>query len=464
MSIDLGQFVASFLRARPPRTSRAADRPARAAGFRSAPRRVGIEPLESRLLFTVTATVTGTLATDVNADGKINPGDTVRYTTVVSDTVADATGVNVSIPLDANTTLVPGSVHISPLARDDSYTWVGNAVLDSAAAGLPTIFANDAALNVAGTSDTFTLSSPTTVATTNGGSVTINSTTGAFVYTPPAGFTGSDTFSYTLANSSTPSLTNTGTATISMANRVWFVKNNTTNGNGVSSTPFNSLASASTAANGSTDTIYVFSDNGSNPIINSAATLANGVQLLGQGVGLTVSGINLFSAGTAPTITNTAGNVVTLGQNNTVQGLTIGGNRAGLALTNTGTSSVGTLNVSGVTVAGSGTTAGGVKIANGGTLNVVLGGLTVTGGSAGVDLEGGVSGTFNASGGAISGTSAAPFVVKGSSANVTYTGTVTNSTAAGAGRRRRERDGRDRRPVGRDLRHRRLGRRRLPQR
>ena len=47
--------------------------------------------------------------------------------------------------LDANTTFVNGSLHASPLAFNDTYAWVGNTTLDSAARSLPSLFANDVA-------------------------------------------------------------------------------------------------------------------------------------------------------------------------------------------------------------------------------------------------------------------------------------------------------------------------------
>src|SRR2546423_13157872 len=54
--------------------------------------------------------------------GNANPGDTLTYTVVITNSgTSDATGVNFSDTIDPNTTLVAGSVIASPIANDDSY-------------------------------------------------------------------------------------------------------------------------------------------------------------------------------------------------------------------------------------------------------------------------------------------------------------------------------------------------------
>ncbi|HEU0251471.1 MAG TPA: DUF11 domain-containing protein, partial [Pyrinomonadaceae bacterium] len=69
----------------------------------------------------VTATKTDALQTDVDMDGKADPGDTLRYTVVIGATGEDATGVQFSDTVDPNTAFVPGSIQTTPLARNDSY-------------------------------------------------------------------------------------------------------------------------------------------------------------------------------------------------------------------------------------------------------------------------------------------------------------------------------------------------------
>jgi uncharacterized repeat protein (TIGR01451 family) len=61
------------------------------------------------------------LLNDVDGDGVADPGDTLRYTvTVTNGTGTNCTNVVFTDTVDANTTLVPGSVKVLPLAIDDS--------------------------------------------------------------------------------------------------------------------------------------------------------------------------------------------------------------------------------------------------------------------------------------------------------------------------------------------------------
>ena len=145
--------------------------------------------------------ISATLDDGVPAGTYKQNGDTLTYTTVITNSGAgDATGVTLTEPTPADTTLVPGSVHASPLANHDAYTAVGNTKLYvgvAAPAGEPALelsagqalFANDQTIT-----DTNVFVSNTSPAN---GSVTVN-TNGTFVYTPNVGFTGSNSFTYTL--------------------------------------------------------------------------------------------------------------------------------------------------------------------------------------------------------------------------------------------------------------------------
>ena len=54
---------------------------------------------------------------DLNSDGKADPGETITYDVNINNSGgADATGVNFLDTIDANTTLVGGSLKVSPLA------------------------------------------------------------------------------------------------------------------------------------------------------------------------------------------------------------------------------------------------------------------------------------------------------------------------------------------------------------
>ncbi len=152
----------------------------------------------------VKATKTDSFA-DPDGDGKAEPGATITYDVNVSNTgAADATGVAFTDTIDPNTTLVSGSLRVSPLAFADSYSASKDTALSVPAPG---VLVNDtgtpqpSAQPIAGG------------ATSQGGSVTLNAD-GSFNYTPPAGFEGADTFTYTATNGTTPN--DTATVTINV--------------------------------------------------------------------------------------------------------------------------------------------------------------------------------------------------------------------------------------------------------
>jgi uncharacterized repeat protein (TIGR01451 family) len=161
-------------------------------------------PLSPPASTIVTATKTDSFP-DPNNDGKAEEGDTITYDVNISNTGAsDATGVTFSDTIDPNTTLVPGSLKVSPLAFADTYNATKDVPLSISAPGVLT---NDTG-TPAPTAQTITSG-----ATTQGGTVTLNAD-GSFSYTPPAGFTGTDTFSYTVTNGLTPN--DTATVTINI--------------------------------------------------------------------------------------------------------------------------------------------------------------------------------------------------------------------------------------------------------
>src|SRR6185295_7325880 len=223
--------------------------------------------------------------------------------------------------------------------------------------------------------------------TTLGGTVTL-AATGHFTYTPPVGRPNladgasiNDTFTYTVKNSADMTLTATGTVTINLNGRVWYLQAGAA-GDGRSGTPSGSPSAMSTAADKSTDIFYIFSNAGS---LNGLFTVDAGQQLLGQGVNLVVNAITLFTAAApTPTTTNSAGNGVTLAGapgNNTLSGFNIG-NCTGTAILG---ANVGTLTINTMTIntTGAGLDLTGVSTP---TVNVVLSSLTSSGGSKNVNL------------------------------------------------------------------------------
>jgi methionine-rich copper-binding protein CopC len=142
---------------------------------------------------TITATKVDSFP-DPDGNGKAEPGDAITYDVNISNSGTDATGVNFSDTIDPNTTLVGGSLKVSPLAFADTY----NAAKDTPlSVGAPGVLTNDTGVPA-----------PTAVAiaggaTAQGGTVTLN-TDGSFTYMPAAGFVGTDTFTYTATNGLSP--------------------------------------------------------------------------------------------------------------------------------------------------------------------------------------------------------------------------------------------------------------------
>ncbi len=152
---------------------------------------------------TLTATQSTVVTTDLDADGDVGPGDTVTTTVTITNTGAiDATGLSFDETLN-RLTFVAGKINVSPLAFDDSFTTAGNTQLIVNATGINP--GSTPAVTVAGNlftndkeflGDTFTLKSFTQG---GHGTVTVNSD-GTFTYLPNAGFTGADTFTYTITD------------------------------------------------------------------------------------------------------------------------------------------------------------------------------------------------------------------------------------------------------------------------
>ncbi|HSX59021.1 MAG TPA: Ig-like domain-containing protein, partial [Tahibacter sp.] len=286
-------------------------------------------------------------------------------------------------------------------------------------------------------SSTFAIgTSPTT--SVNGGELAINATTGAFTYNPPSGFTGSDTFQFTVCDDGTPQACSTPvTVTLVVAGpRIFFVDDDAVvvgTRDGTLQQPLQTLLAAASAATTSGDKIFVFQGN-----YSAGVTLANGVELAGHA--LDAATVNDFDAElgisppsysiarplvdqTPPIITNVAGNGVTLGSNNTVRGVQIG-NVTGAAISGSG---FGTLTVfDDVRI---NTNGQGIVLTNGTfAASSVIGTLTSTGGTNNVSLTT-VNGTVDLGTGALSGATGTAFNVSGGTAGITYAGTINKANA-----------------------------------
>lgn len=263
----------------------------------------------------VKVTLDDQLTTDADSDGNVDRGDTVTYEGEVDNTTGtdSALGVTFEATLDPNTTIVPGSVKVSPIALDDNFDGLGGTTLSIAAAD--GLLKNDF--------DPKDINAPTnagmsvvaeTIATTQGGSVMINAD-GSFSYDPALGFSGADTFNYTVND--TDAMTDTAVATIDINGRVWFVDDSAAaGGNGSQAMPFNSFAAINGAGGaGDTDeagdTIYIF-----------AGTYADDLELeadqniVGAGSALSAGAATIIPAGTAPTYSGAIG----LASDNSIKG------------------------------------------------------------------------------------------------------------------------------------------------
>jgi hypothetical protein len=304
----------------------------------------------------ITATKVDAWDDSATPDGKAEPGQTVTYTVTITNTGdADATGVTFNDSVDTNTTLVPGSVNTQPIAIADAYNVIGNVrIQPNAAQGL---LANDRDPD-SGNNTGLTASGPTTSA--QGGNVTINGD-GSFSYNPPPGFTGSDSFTYTITDAG--GKTDTATATFSVgngtstpgANVVWFVNPSApSGGDGRLTNPFNCYTGGTascfsqTAADDPGDTIFLFSG-----AHNGGNTLLSGQKLVGAGASDTLANISALTVptgsdalpstgGASPTISTTNVNAVPLGTNNILRGFTVGNTGTGTKISG---ASFGTLTV-----------------------------------------------------------------------------------------------------------------------
>jgi hypothetical protein len=254
-----------------------------------------------------------------DGDGLGDAGETIRYTTTMTN-AGDQTAQNAQLDatLDVNTALVAGSLNISPLAIDDAYTDViGNVTyMVNAASG---VLDNDR--DPPGANCSTCMITGFDMASANGGDVTLNAD-GSFTYDPPIGFTGDDTFTYTVQdNHGTSPLSNSATVTLTVADVVWFVDNSAgAVGDGRQATPFQTLAEAE-AATGAGAVIRVRRGASGTTPYAGGITLKNQQELIGGGVDLLVGTTTVEAADGDAVIVNAGGDVVTLADGNVVEGV-----------------------------------------------------------------------------------------------------------------------------------------------
>ncbi len=316
-----------------------------------------------------------------------------------------------------------------PIAIDHSYTAVGNTPL-----GVGTTPTGPAATTTGGvlTGDSDSDSSDPVSLTSNTnpahGTVTMNAN-GTFTYLPNAGYSGTDTFQYTITDSNDPAnpKTATATVTITVGPLVWYVDNaKTPAGNGEASTPFNTLAAATSVA-GSNSIIFLYQGSAT---YTGGVSMKSGEDLWGQPFGLTVDGYSLVTAGgSTPTITNSGGDGIDLAENADVEAVNVAnpsGN--GVAASGVGDATVGGTDA----VAISGAGGDGIHISGGsGNLDFAKASVTgSTGHSVSIASRTGGTGTF---GGSITDHGTGINLSGNAGATINFSGTLSVSTGSNAG-------------------------------
>src|ERR1043166_7104137 len=395
--------------------------------------------VNSLFVATIGATDRDALVVDADADGRDDPGDTMEYTVVISNTGTDALNVKYNSAIDSNETIVAGSLTAPPIAGNDTYTATGNVRIQ-VPDGATDLLANDVdpmtGSNATLTVQTGTFSSTSCTAPC-ANNVVISTGDGSFAYNPPPGFEGTDTFTYTITNGAQ---TNTGTASITVTGIIWFVTTAGGPGDGRLTSPFNCLTGAgcySASANDPGDNIFLYTGGHTGGI-----TLKNNQKLIGQGASTTLGGVAGLTlapnSDPLPALNNDPSTVIittaasfTTGVNvgtgnSTLRGFTIG-NTTGFKIASGG--SFGTLSTSELVLSGSG---GAMSLTNGalaGSFNSVT---SPSSGVQGINLSG-ITGTSNFGSTTISGSATQGILVGTTTANINFGNTNVGTGIAGTG-------------------------------
>ncbi|MBY5956812.1 hypothetical protein KUV50_01605 [Membranicola marinus] len=316
-----------------------------------------------------------------------------------------------------------------PVAQPDTYTATGNISINTTTMAGQSVLVNDAGngLFVSAVQGAMANVNIAT-ATTQGGSVVVQ-VNGEFSYTPPTGFTGSDTFTYTAGNSSGQS--SPVLVTITVSDLIYFMDDAASpGGDGSLTKPYKTIAEYNGAPPPPNSHLFI-ADNGNS--YSGDLTLVAGQTVIGEGSMGALFGVGSLTGITLAALSNSvpysttgnvsdwaqfvnpSGNAVTLNSDNRITGLSIG-NRTIYAFTDNG-ASVGTLFLKETEITGTG---GGLKIENGGTLDVDLTDLTTSGGAYGLWLKS-TSGTVAVSGGMITNPTTSAITIDGGSVNTTFT-------------------------------------------
>ena len=341
----------------------------------------------------------------------------------VSFTATDSLGATSTAP--AKRTIDVSEANQPPVAVNHSYTAVGNTPLGVGTSPTgPAATVSGSLLN--GDSDPDSGDPITLTGNTNPahGMVAVNPD-GTFTYTPNAGFSGTDSFTYTITDSDDPAnpQSATATVTITVGPVVWYVDNSkTAAGNGTAGSPFNTLAAANSAA-GANSVIFLYQGNAT---YTGGVSMRSGEDLFGQPNGLTVDGYSLVPAGgSAPTITNSGGDGIDLAENADVEGVDVSGPSGnGIAASGVNDAMVG--GTTGVAVSGAG--GDGIHV-SGGNGNLDFAAATVSGSTGhSVSVASRTGGTVSF-GGDISDDATGISLSSNTGATISFSGKITASTA-----------------------------------
>ncbi|MBX9806975.1 MAG: cadherin-like domain-containing protein, partial [Flavobacteriaceae bacterium] len=323
----------------------------------------------------VAATVSVTNAVVINGGGNAQPGSQLDFTITINNTGTDATGTTFQDILDTNLTLVPNSLKMTPIAVNDAYNCIGNVGITLASA--QGVLANDVSPDA---------TAMTVAILANGahGTATL-STDGSFTYNPTVGYSGSDSFTYTLTNASGKK--DTATVNITISTPIYFVNSSAaTNGTGTLLSPFKLVQNAiGTGSN----PVFIYTGTGSS---GATLTLSTNQKVIGQGataslvsiLGLSIpsySNVLPTTGGTSPTFST-----ISLSSNNDIQGVILSSAMTG--------SSVGNLKVRDVTITGGNTYA--VNF-NNGVLDCIFKSISSNGGAGGILITN-TTGSFQVTG------------------------------------------------------------------
>ncbi|HLX47114.1 MAG TPA: tandem-95 repeat protein [Streptosporangiaceae bacterium] len=356
------------------------------------------------------------------SDGSASPA-----ARTVSFSVTDSVGGTTAIP--ATRTIDVSEANQPPVAVNHSYTAVGNTPLGvGTSPSGPAVKVSGSVLNGDSDPDSAGPVSVTGNTSPAHGTVTVNPD-GTFTYLPNPGFSGTDSFQYTITDSddSQNPKTATATVTISVGPVVWYVDNSqAAAGNGEASSPFNTLAAANSAA-GANSIIFLYTGNAA---YTGGVTMQSGEDLWGQPHGLTVDSFTLVAAGgSAPTVTNSGGDGIDLAENADVEGVHVASPSGhGVAASGVNDATVG--GTTAVAISGAG--GDGIHI-SGGNGNFNFANTTVTSSTGhSVSIASHTGGTVNI-GGNITDSTKGIALAGNSGATIGFGGTLTISTGANTG-------------------------------